>query len=83
MSDTDSFEEENVMLKKEIMELKQRIAYLETGDGYDHKVINKNKKTAEEKREAARIRKQESRQKQREKYGDEEYKKKLLLIELN
>ncbi len=71
-----STEEENVMLKKEIMELKQRLAYLETGDGVQHIKANKNKKTDENKRKEARIRKQESRRKQKEKYGDEEYKKK-------
>jgi hypothetical protein len=71
-----SFEEENIMLKKEIMELKQRIAYIETGDGHQHIKVNKNKKTVEEKREAARIKTQKARQRQREKYGDEEYKKK-------
>ena len=38
-------------------------------------VKNMNKKTAEEKREEARIRKQISRDKLKEKYGDEEYKK--------
>ena len=36
---------------------------------------NMNKKTSEEKREEARIRKQISRDKLKEKYGDEEYKK--------
>jgi len=38
-------------------------------------VKNTNKKTVEEKREDARIRKQISRDKLKEKYGDEEYKK--------
>jgi len=38
-------------------------------------VKNTNKKTSEEKREEARIRKQISRDKLKEKYGDEEYKK--------
>jgi hypothetical protein len=38
-------------------------------------VKNMNKKTSEEKREEARIRKQISRDKLKEKYGDEEYKK--------
>jgi hypothetical protein len=38
-------------------------------------VKNTNKKTPEEKREIARIRKQKQRQKLKEKYGDEGYKK--------
>ncbi len=38
-------------------------------------VKNMNKKSTEEKREEARIRKQISRDKLKEKYGDEEYKK--------
>jgi hypothetical protein len=38
-------------------------------------VKNTNKKSTEEKREEARIRKQISRDKLKEKYGDEEYKK--------
>jgi hypothetical protein len=38
-------------------------------------VANKNKKTADEKREAARLRKQQQRKRLVEKYGDEEYKK--------
>ena len=38
-------------------------------------VQNKQKKTKEEIREAARIKKQKQRQALREKYGDEEYKK--------
>ena len=38
-------------------------------------VKNVNKKSTEEKREDARIRKQISRDKLKEKYGDEEYKK--------
>jgi len=39
-------------------------------------VKNTNKKTPEEKREQARIRKQKQREELRKKYGDEEYKKK-------
>ena len=38
-------------------------------------VANKNKKTVDEKRDAARVRKQEQRKRMVEKYGDEEYKK--------
>ena len=38
-------------------------------------VKNTNKKTSDEKREEARIIKQKSRDKLKEKYGDEEYKK--------
>ena len=38
-------------------------------------VANKNKKTDEEKREEARLKKQRQRAELKEKYGDEEYKK--------
>jgi len=38
-------------------------------------VTNKNKKTDEEKREEARLKKQRQRAELKEKYGDEEYKK--------
>ena len=40
-----------------------------------HMVANKNKKTKEEIKEANRIYKQKQREKMKEKYGDEEYKK--------
>lgn len=39
------------------------------------KVVNKNKKSKEEIREAAKLRKQKQRERLKEKYGDEEYKK--------
>ncbi len=38
-------------------------------------VVNKNKKTDEEKREEARLKKQRQRAELKERYGDEEYKK--------
>jgi hypothetical protein len=44
-------------------------------------VTNKNKKTDEEKREEARLKKQRQRAELKEKYGDEEYKK-MRAIEL-
>jgi len=77
-----SHEEENMLLKRENTELKQRVEYLECissgdNDNVRDKVTNKNKKTNEEKREEARIRKQKQRQNQKEKYGNEEYKNKV------
>jgi len=77
-----SHEEENMLLKRENTELKQRVEYLECissgdNDNVRDKVTNKNKKTNDEKKNAACIKKQKQRQNQKEKYGDEEYKKKV------
>lgn len=41
----------------------------------DARTLNKNKKTKEEIREASRVKKVNQRQAMREKYGNEEYKK--------
>ena len=52
------------MLENKVIEINNR-----------HLVVNKNKKTKEEMREANRLYKQKQREKMKEKYGDEEYKK--------
>jgi len=77
----DNINEKKTILKNTLIPFNNSNNYEELSNSINNDknneiiVLNKNKKTKEEIRENARIRKQEQRKRLIEKYGDEEYKK--------